>query len=261
MERLLVHKQESYSASTVKLIRTVLGAAVEWAVQRHMVANNVVRWTEGPRIGQTTHRAMTAEQAKAFLEAAKGNRFEAAFALMVSLGLRPGECLGLRWSDVDLDTRALTIHHALRRDGALGDVKNDGSRRQLTLPDDLVPLLRARRTAQKADRLQAGEYWKGGDDPCVFTADVGTPVSDRNLARRDFNRICEKAGVGSWHLHELRHTAATLMLTNGGLPIEVVSKVLGHSDIRMTANVYAHLMPRHLEPAAEAMASVLWGAK
>jgi integrase len=86
---------------------------------------------------------------------------------------------------------------------------------------------------------------------------MGGPVSDRNLAQRDFASICESAGVGSWHLHECRHTAATIMLANG-VPIEAVSKVLGHADIRMTASTYAHLMPRHLEPPAAAIDGVLW---
>jgi integrase len=254
---LLHDREETHSPRTVKLIRTVLGAAYRWGEEQGLVQRNPVRFTEGPRQRQTTHRAMTEEQARAVLEAAKGTRYEAAFALMLSLGLRPGECLGIRWSDVDLEARTLTVHHGLKRDGTLGNVKNDGSRRLLSLPAELVPLLKARMSAQEADRVRSAEYWHGGTDPLVFTTDVGQPVSDRNLAQRDFAGICKKAGVGTWHLHECRHTAATIMLTKG-VPIEVVSKVLGHADIRMTANVYAHLLPRHLAPAVEAVSGALW---
>jgi integrase len=259
VENLLLAKaEERYSPRTVKLIRTILGAALGWAVQRRMLPYNVVTWTDGPRQAQTTHRAMTEAQARAVLKAAKGVRYEAAFALMLSLGLRPGECLGLSWSDIDLKAGTLTVRHGLQRDGTLGEVKNDGSRRHLTLPAHLVPLLKARQAAQAAEILKAGEYWQGDrEDPLVFTTPVGSPVSDRNLAQRDFRTVCTKAKVGDWHLHECRHTSATLMLTNG-VPIEVVAKVLGHADIRMTANTYAHLTPRHLAPAAEKISAVLW---
>jgi integrase len=257
VSNLLLAKGETHSPRTVKLVRTILGAAIGWAEQQGLVPRNVVKYTEGPRQRQSTHRAMTEEQAKAVLAASRGTRWEAAFALMLSLGLRPGECLGLCWSDVDLNGLTLTVRHSLKRDGTVGEVKNDGSRRQLTLPARLVPLLKSRKAAQAKERLKAAEYWQDGSG-LVFTTEVGMPVSDRNLAQRDFREICAKAKVGEWHLHECRHTAATLMLTNG-LPIEVVAKVLGHADIRMTANVYAHLLPRHLAPAAEAMGTVLWG--
>lgn len=260
VERLLVEKLETLSPRTVKLIRTVLGAALGWAERKGHIPRNVVRFTASPTQEGTKHRSMTEEQAWAVLDAAKGTRYEAAFALMLSLGPRPGECLGLRWSNIDLDAGTVTIRHSLHRDGTLGTVKNDGSRRRLKLPNELVPMFRARRAAQAADKLRAGEYWCGDPDPLVFTTDVGRPVSDRNLAQRDFADICATAEVGTWHLHECRHTAATVMLTNG-VPIEVVSKILGHADIRMTANVYAHLLDRHLEPAVEVVSGALWRAE
>ncbi|MGH9919491.1 MAG: site-specific integrase [Nitrososphaerales archaeon] len=255
----LREKRKTHSARTVALIRTVLAAAMARAERRGLVVRNVVRDTRGPRLERSTHRAMTAEQVRAFLEAARGHRFEAAFAVMLSLGLRPGECLGLRWSDVDLANRRVTIRHSLKRDGTVGDVKNDGSRRQLSLPAELVPLLETRKALQDTDREIVEEVWHGGDDPLVFSTTFGTPMSDRNMALREFVPVCEKAGIGRWHLHECRHTAATLMLTNG-VPIEQVSRVLGHTSIRITSDTYAHLLPRHLEPAVETIGAVLWGA-
>jgi integrase len=170
------------------------------------------------------------------------------------LGLRPGECLGLRWSDIDFKAETLTVRHVLKRDRSLGHVKNDGSRRQLPLPESCVPALMAWMATQAAEQEKAGEYWQNSDD-LVFTTSVGSPVSDRNLrnrsgrstegkpcARTDFAYICEQAGVGKWDLHECRHTAATIMLLNK-VPIEVVSKVLGHRSIRQTADVCSHLLP------------------
>jgi integrase len=256
---LLDHKAETLSPRSVKLIRTILSASINLAQLRGDVPRNVVRETEAPELGQTKHRAMTEKQRDAVLKAATGTRYEAAFRIMLVLGLRPGECLGLQWADIDFKAKTLTVRHGLKRDGSLGDVKSDGSRRQLPLPASAIPSLKARNVAQKEDQLKAGEYWQNKDD-LVFTTTIGTPVSDRNLAdrsgrapkagrpRNDFAYICAQAKVGTWHLHECRHTAATIMLINK-VPIEVVSKVLGHRSIRQTADTYAHLLPRQLEEA------------
>ena len=257
---LLDHKAETLSPRSVKLIRTILSASINLAQLRGDVPRNVVKETEAPELGQTKHRAMTEKQRDAVLKVATDTRYEAAFRLMLVLGLRPGECLGLRWADIDFKAGTVTVRHALKRDGSLGDVKNDGSRRQLPLPESCVPALMARMATQASEQEEAGEYWQGTDD-LVFTTTVGTPVSDSNLrnrsgrskegqprSRNDFAYICEKAKVGKWDLHEMRHTAATIMLLNK-VPIEVVSKVLGHKSIRQTADTYAHLLPRQLEEA------------
>lgn len=251
VEALLDSKAETLSPRSVKLIRTILGAAVGQAEQRGEVARNVVRFTEGPKLGQSKHRAMTELQRDVVLVAAAGTRYEAAFRIMLTLGLRPGECLGLSWPDVDFDAMTLTVRHGLKRDGTIGDVKNDGSRRQLPLPASVVPSLRARDIAQKTDQLAAGEYWQN-DASLIFTTPTGRPVSDRNLANRDFAAICTEAEVGKWDLHECRHTAATIMLLHK-VPIEVVAKILGHRSIRQTADTYAHLLPRQLEDAVAAI--------
>jgi integrase len=243
-------KAKTLSPRSVKLIRTILSASINLAQLRGDVPRNVVRETEPPELGQTKHRAMTEAQRDAVLKAAERTRYEAAFRLMLVLGLRPGECLGLRWADIDFEAKTLTVRHSLKRDGSLGDVKNDGSRRQLPLPESAVPALMGRMAVQAVDQEEAAEYWQGGSDDLIFTTSVGRPVSDRNLANRDFADICKQAGVGSWHLHECRHTAATVMLINK-VPIEVVSKVLGHRSIRQTADTYAHLLPRQLEEAVE----------
>jgi integrase len=131
VEELLDYKAETLSPRSVKLIRTILCVSINLAQLRGNVPRNAVHHTEAPDLGQTKHRAMTEAQRDAVLKAAEGTRYEAAFRLMRVLGLRPGECLGLRWSDIDFKPKTLTVRHALKRDGTLGDVKNDGNRRQL----------------------------------------------------------------------------------------------------------------------------------
>jgi len=120
-----------------------------------------------------------------------------------------------------------------------------------------VAALNGRQVRQDADEAEAAEYWQGNSEGLVFTTAFGTPVNDRNMAR-SFRAIYHNAGVGKWDLHECRHTFATLALL-AGVPIEQVSRMLGHSDIRVTADTYAHVIPRHLQGAVDALDAVLAG--
>jgi integrase len=107
---------------------------------------------------------------------------------------------------------------------------------------------------QRAQKEQLGTAWV--DAGYVFTSSIGTPIDPRNLYR-EFQKVCRNAGLGDWHPHELRHSAASLMLAQG-VKIHVVSQVLGHSSIRMTADVYGHLLDPDRQEAAQAMGTLLW---
>jgi integrase len=194
------------------------------------------------------------------LEELDGHRLGALYLTMLGLGLRRGEALGLRWEDVDLDHASLVVRRALkyeRRDGkaalVLGEVKTVKSRRALNIPAPVVEALRRQRAKQASERLSVGEAWD--DSGLVFTNGLGGPLDGRNVYR-DFTSLCERIGLGRWHPHELRHSAASMMLAQG-VPIEVVSDILGHSSIRMTADVYGHVLEPQREAAAEAMAEAL----
>ena len=108
---------------------------------------------------------------------------------------------------------------------------------------------------QGAQKEQLGSSWI--DSGYIFTSSIGTPIDPRNLYR-EFQKVCRAAGLGDWHPHELRHSAASLMLAQG-VKIQVVSQVLGHSSIRMTADVYGHLLDPDRKEAAQAMGTMLWG--
>jgi integrase len=149
----------------------------------------------------------------------------------------------------------VSVRHSLQRDGIIGPPKNESSVRQLPLSSSVVASLNKRREIQEVEHQGAAEYWQGYGDDLDFSTQVGTPTNDRNLART-FLLLCSKAKVGVWVPYELRHTFATLAL-EAGMPIQKVSKVLGHSDIRETAGTYAHVTPRHLRDVVEAMDAVL----
>jgi len=247
-----------YSVSTVRRIRSVLVQALDQAVRWAIVPRNVAAMTRGPTAQRSEGRTLTPDQARQLLRAAAHHRLGALFTTMLALGLRRGEALGLAWSDVDLSAGSLVVRRALKREGGnlvLGEVKTARSRRSVNLPEPLMAVLRRHHAAQAKDRREAGVLWV--ENGLVFTTGFGTPIDPRNVYR-DFTRFTEAAGLGRWHPHELRHSAASLMLAQG-VPIEVVAQILGHSSIRITADVYGHILAPQQESAAAAMAGVLWG--
>ena len=232
---------EGKSRNTVVRVRSVAVAALKWAQRRDLVARNAAELSEVPAEARAPDegRSLTVEQAKTFLEAAAGDRLEGLVVTGLMLGLRPGELLGLRWDDVDLDAGHVHVRQALKRErGALvlGEVKTKRSRRSLTIPTPVVEALRAHRARQAAERLRAGQLWQ--EHGLVFASEVGTPIDPSNL-RRTIHRIATKAGLGHWHPHELRHSAASL-LSAAGVPLESVADLLGHVDTRMLERVYRH---------------------
>jgi integrase len=179
---------------------------------------------------------------------------------MLSTGLRRGEALGLKWDDLDLESGVLLVRRQLTREGGqlrTSDTKTLRSRRAVDLPAPLVSILRRHRADQAADRLELGPAWQ--ETGYVFTTSIGTPFDPRNMYR-EFQSICISAGLGKWHPHELRHSAASLMLAQG-VKLQVVSEVLGHSSIRMTADVYGHVLAPDRRAAANAMGETLWGSQ
>jgi integrase len=165
--------------------------------------------------------------------------------------------LGLQWKDFDEDKGVLLVRRQLKREGGrivVSDTKTSKSRRAVNLPSQLLELLQFHRLRQSEDRDIAGHAWVRTD--FIFTTAYGTPFDPRNMLR-DFKRACLDAGLGAWHLHELRHSAASLMLAKG-VKLQVVSEVLGHSSIRMTADVYGHILEPDRQAAADAMGEALW---
>ena len=210
-----------------------------------------------PEIPRREGRTLTPEQARALLDALKGHRNEALYALMLSTGLRRGEALGLHWKDFDPTTGVLVVRRSLKReDGALivADTKTAKSRRAVNVPTQMIAALQAHKARQAKEKLSLGRAWLNSG--FIFTTSIGTPIDPRNL-NREFRLICNDAGLGDWHPHELRHSAASLMLAQG-VKLQVVSDVFGHASIRMTSDVYGHILAPDRQAAADAIGNVLW---
>lgn len=260
------HLQALYAAcladglapATVRMVHAVVGRALGDAVRWGNVTRNVALLVTPPRVKHAEIRPLTAEQAQQLLEAARGTRWEAFYVLAVTTGMREGELLGLCWSDVNLDSGELSVRHTLRRMPGVGlqllEPKTDHSRRRVRLSATAVLALRKHRAGQAAERLRRGPAWE--DQGLVFPAESGRPMDAGNLTRWSFWPLLTKAGLPRIRVHDLRHTAATLLLSKGVNP-KVVSELLGHSKVGITLDVYSHVVPDMQERAAEAMDAIL----
>ena len=241
------------SPGSVRRLHALLRRALTVAERWHLIGANPIAAVDPPALRSGEIRPYNAAEALRFLEAVKGHRFEARWMLAVMLGMRQGEALGLAWSDVHLDARAVHVGQALQYrpgDGLhLVRPKTARSRRTVPLPDQVVDALKSQKARQNLAREEAGELWE--DWGLVFTTAVGTPVSPRN-DYREFRKIIERAGLRRVRLHDLRHTAASLMLAQDVAP-RVIMEVLGHSQISITMNTYSHISEAQSRDAANRM--------
>jgi integrase len=259
IEGLLVRLDErDLGYRTMKLVLWIVSTILEYAVEHGLLSKNPARSLKVPkRPPPSQRRPWTAEQATRFLVAAKGDRLYPAFYLMLVLGLRRGELLGLKWEDVDVRDRSLRIANTLLKavGGGLefGDPKTPKSRRQVHLADDAIELLEVHRERQRAERRRAAELWK--EHGLVFATAVGTPVHPDNL-KRVLQRVCRIAGVPVIRIHDLRHTHASLAL-QCGTDDKVLSERLGHTNVAFTRSVYQHTYEEQHRKAALKMQALL----
>ncbi|NNM97548.1 MAG: site-specific integrase, partial [Candidatus Dormibacteraeota bacterium] len=182
----------------------------------------------------------------------------AVVAIAVGMGLRQGEILGLRWQDIDLERRTLKVQRALQRvhgRSQLVDPKTSRSRRTLPMPSLVHSALLQQRSDQDAARELAGALWEEEVPGLIFTTALGRPRCGTAVTHT-FHRLLAEAGVRQRTFHTLRHSAATLMLA-GGVDLKTVSTMLGHSQIGLTADTYASVLPGLQREAAARMDAIL----
>jgi integrase len=246
-----------HSPRTVQYALHVLRIALARAVRWGLVPRNVATMVDGPRVPRRRVPVLTGEEAQRFMIAVRDDRLGALYVVALSLGLRQGEVLGLRWSDVDLDRQSLTVGAALQRVSGKGLVlvepKTETSRRKITLPGYCLGVLREHRVRQLRDRLLAGSRWS--ETGLVFTSALGTGL-ESGLVTKRLQRILAACGLPRLRFHDLRHSAASLLGAQG-VPPRVVMEVLGHSRISVTMDLYSHVFPSLLGDAAKAMERAL----
>lgn len=238
------------SPQTVKYFHSIIREALGHAVKWQLLNRNVAALVDPPSMRKKEINTFTVEEITCFLECAKEDRLYIAFLLAIYTGLRRGEILGLRWKDVDLVNRTASIRKNLvviHSKPVLQDPKTRGSHRSVTLSSSTIEALQQHKEFQNEEKLLLGESYQ--DHDLVIATSLGTPVSPRNLLR-SFYRILEKANLPKIRFHDFRHTHATLMLKQGEHP-KVVSERLGHSNTRITMDIYSHVLPNMQQEAVD----------
>jgi integrase len=254
------------SSRTVQYFHAVLRKALADAVRDELVGRNVAALVEPPVVRREQVKPLTADEARAVLVAAANDRLRALWLVMLSVGLRRGEALALRWDDLDLEAGTVSIRRSLQRlrgdrDPATGrrrghlvevDPKTIGSSATVALPASLVTALTEHREVQRLERMVAVAWVDPG---LVFTTSVGTALEPRNV-NRAWSTLCAKASVRQLRLHDLRHSAASFMFA-AGVDLKLVQTTLRHSRLATTADVYAHVLDEVQHQAADRMDGVL----
>ncbi len=249
--------ERGLSARTVLHAHRILKEALSHAVKWGYIIRNVCDAVDPPRPRHKEMKALNAVEVQKLLEASNQSPYRHIFYLAIYSGLRLGELLGLRWSDLDIENRALSINRAIARIAGKGLVvtepKTARSRRLISLPESTVALLSSMKAQQR-------DLWESRDvqldeEAYIFSSWTGGPMSPDTVSHA-FRKIIRKSGLPEVRFHDLRHTHATLMLKQGVHP-KIVSERLGHSSINITLDTYSHVLPGMQEAAVDAFEKAL----
>jgi len=245
-----------YARNTVRGVHGCAHAALSKAVQWRMIVQNPADLVDKPAIDATPATIWDAPTLAEFLDLIRGRRFEPLYLLALNTGLRAGELLGLRWSDLDLARALLTLSRQQIRSTRFGhlDTPTKGKRaRAIALTAETITTLRAHKIRQVEDRLAAGPSWQ--DENRIFPNGTGGALSERTI-RGDWVSSLKRWGLAPMHFHGLRHLHATYLLIAGVHP-KVVSERLGHSTTAITMETYSHVTPGLQQSAAEDFAAII----
>jgi integrase len=244
------------SDSTIRSTYTVLRLGLDGAVRDGLLARNPAHSVQRPGVARKEAAHLDPQRVTQLLAAAESSRYHTALLLIATTGLRRGECLALRWSDVDLDAGVGRVRDTVQRIGgklSIGPVKTDRSRRTIPLSPAMVALLRRHRVTQLEERMRAANQWAGTG--LVFTTELGRVVEPRNLLRV-VEAAAKRIGLDDVGAHTLRHSAATAWL-EAGVHIKQVSDLLGHSSVAITGDVYGHGSDQSARAAVDGLSGAL----
>lgn len=238
---------------TIREVHAVVHQALKKAVRYGYIHTNPAQGASVPRYTHAEMQILDESQVTHFLVAAQNSRHMALYQLAVVTGMRQGELFGLKWADLKWSKGVLHVKRQVQSIPKQGwkfvEPKTKAGRRTITLGNGTLQSLREHQTQQQIAKALAGERWQEYD--LIFPSSVGTPLNTSNL-RVDFLQTLEAAGIEKLRFHDLRHTAASLML-NHGVPVIVVSKILGHAKVSTTLDTYGHLINEMQDGAAQIM--------
>jgi integrase len=247
----LAYRESGTGARTLQLIHAVLHNALNQAVREGILLRNPADAVERPKVEPKEFKVFNEEQARQFLLTTAGHRNEALFYLALTTGMREGELLGLKWSDVDWIKGTLKVQRQLQRLGHKGltfvPPKTKSGIRQIKLGQGMLDRLVEHRKRQDHERTVRGSRWQEND--MIFPSSIGTPMEAHHIFD-EFKELLAKAGLPDMRFHDLRHTALSLMI-DMGVAITTVQQRAGHSKASVTTDIYGHAMSKSQEKAAE----------
>ena len=249
VERIESQKQpKGLSAKTVRNIHQIISSALKLAIEQRLIARNPAEGCALPKAERKEMQTLPVEQLTSFLREAKDSGVYELYYLDLATGLRRGELLGLKWTDIDLDRGVLKIQRAIsRQNGKVVEapLKTKNAYRTLPLSADAIDVLKAQKN-------------KVGSSEWVFPSPTGGPMSPDSVLHM-LQRVLKRAGLPRIRFHDLRHTFATLALQNG-VDIKTVSGMLGHFSAGFTLDTYAHVTTSAKRESAKTMGNILSGA-
>jgi integrase len=249
---------EGFSNHAVHVAHKTLRVALNHAINLGLITRNPCSGTTPPKPEQTEMKFYDDNQVRKLLDTAKaiGDRFFPLYYLAIHTGMRQAELIGLKWEDVDWERSTIHVKRQVRH--FTGDSyiftkpKSKSGTRTIILGKQALDLLGNHKNAQQK-KVSVSNHWENLN--LIFPSNVGTPVTASNI-RRAYKKLLTASGLPKIRFHDLRHTAASLML-NHGIPVLIASKRLGHSKPSVTIDIYGHLMPSKQEEAAQLMDNLM----
>jgi integrase len=245
---------DGLSPTSVKAINATLKTALTRAIRWKLLDHNAAKAATPPKQRKYHAKHLPAADADRLLKVVEGHRYEALIVVALMMGLRREEVAALHWSNIDFEQKILHVRYALQRHAGKGmvlaELKTEHSRRDLPIPSLCIEALLRRRTIQEEERIKAGAKWKQ-DSEFVFTSRDGHRIMIEEPIQI-LDEALQLAGLPHVRFHDLRHSTASLLIAKG-VPLEFVSKIMGHSNLQITGDLYAHLLPTQVRDVMQTM--------
>jgi integrase len=239
----LLKKEQGIGNRSILVMHTIINNSLKTAVKSGVLISNPAKSVSAPRYSSPEMDFYSEHEITQLLLAVKETSLEALIQLAITTGMRQSEILALKWSDMDWDRSTLTIQRQLLRKyencNYYSSLKTSAGRRTISLGLNTIQTLKEHHKRQITEKDKMGDQWDQND--LLFPSLNGKPIHQRNLVRK-FKKVLNESGLREIRFHDLRHTAASLML-NHGVPTIIVSKRLGHSKVSITLDTYGHLLP------------------
>lgn len=245
------------SSRTVRYAHALLKNALDQAIEWEMLSKNPANKVTLPRQQKQEMKYLSPREAEIFINAIVYSKWKALFSLLLTSGMRPGEALGLKWQDFNFNNNRVTICRTLVRVGggwSLEEPKTRQSRRTIPIPPGTIQDIKEHQEGQLEHIKQSSTY---NDQGFVFANGNGDPLVERNIVSRHFKPILEKENLPNIRLYDLRHSCATLLLSQGVNP-KIVSERLGHASTTLTMDIYSHVLPDMQKEASDKLQEVFY---